>query len=84
MLQKFDAEAVEFAFAPTPRNRPFTDFLASMCGHEPAGTIRLTTETILKLAPKIYYEIKGVRHGSSTRQADEMFSGGFTAIRERH
>lgn len=63
LLQKFDAEEVEFAFAPTPRNRPFTDFLATMCGIEPSGPIRLTTEAVLSRAPKTYYEIKGVQHG---------------------
>jgi FkbH-like protein len=63
LLRKFNADEVEFDYQPTPRNRPFLDFLATVSGEGPGGRIRLTTQTILERKPRTFYRFKEARHG---------------------
>jgi FkbH-like protein len=61
LLRKFDADEVEFDYQPTPRNRPFLDFLMTVSGEEPRGRIRLTAQAILERKPRTFYQFKEAR-----------------------
>jgi len=63
LLKKFNADEVEFDYQPTPRNRPFLDFLVTVSGEEPGGRIRLTTQTILDHKPITFYQFKEAQRG---------------------
>ena len=54
LFGKFACAEIAFNFASTPRNAPIRDFLAEICGEEPAPGLRLSRKTFAVRCPKLF------------------------------
>jgi FkbH-like protein len=61
LLERTGAETLVFDFAPTARNGPFADFLASFLGATPTGPARLPASLFRERCPPLCHKI---RYGS--------------------
>lgn len=58
------ARQIEFLYAPTPRNGPVRDFLASLLGTAPSGACIVDRDTFDAACPALYHEV--VVHAPAT------------------
>jgi FkbH-like protein len=57
LFQRFGAETIAFDFAPTPKNKPVSDFLVDLLGEEPAADALLTRTRFTEKLPKLYHQL---------------------------
>ncbi len=58
IFEEMNARKVEFSFVATPKNGPIRDFLQSLVGQEPSGTVTVTREQFDATCPRLYHEVK--------------------------
>jgi FkbH-like protein len=63
LFARFDADEIEFDFAPTPRNGPMRSFLTEILGKSPDPGCRLTRRAFLERGPKTHHRILEVVNG---------------------
>jgi FkbH-like protein len=57
LFERFDADAIVFDYAATPRNAPLTRALAALLGAEPAPGARLTRAAFGEACPRLFHRV---------------------------
>jgi FkbH-like protein len=64
LFENFEATQLVLAYAPTERNRPLQEFLASIVGDDlSAGEVVVSREAFEQRSPALVHEVGGVRRG---------------------
>jgi FkbH-like protein len=58
LFERFDAQEMEFAWQPTPKNGPASDFLNGLTGTQPSQTVKLSRTCFTAQCPALYHTVR--------------------------
>lgn len=61
LLDRFSANEIRFAFAPTAKNTPLRDFFAGLLGEQPVGELTLSRAVFEEKCPPLYHTVDALK-----------------------
>jgi FkbH-like protein len=63
LFENFQLQEISFDYRQTDRNKPTSDFLASLASNPQSGDVRVSSATFFEKCPPLFHQAKAMVHG---------------------